>query len=1426
MHFAGPFLVAGKDDKMTMTKKQRQVLVIALIIALLAGMFVPASASYATEVTGEEVITEGDPGEINLTGDELPENSQLLFATSAMSVDTSVQLDTQKKIYYDNWFTSRYRVKVNGEWKVCYCVQPDLYAPPDGSYNPAYGTDVEYDVAKGLYYSYGYPGWTKTTKPVVKKLLSQYGDKDWNLNSSDDCYSLCHILLSYYYDDVSANSADAFMGVDADTRNIIRALASQIKTDTETFPDIPRTAEACEVSFTADGKSGDGITVELEKDAWNSSKAIQTTPTIKLKGYRDNSVNLTVPEGATMYMTVDGETTKYTAGTTVEVFVGDPFYFTAPETKTGTWSSGTLKANIAEFTAYMIKVTGKQNMAFAGVDNADTTSLKIDWIDEGEGKLIKVTENPEITKDNAYYSLANGEFKVYKDDGTLYKTMETNADGIAMMEGVPYGTYTVRETKAPTGHALNETAQKVVIDSPRLVEFSFSDLAQNDIISIVLYKADSETKHVSNLGMIPQHGATLEGAEFEIKFYGKNLNTPKALVPEDNTVLAQWKVRTDARGEAKLSEEYLVDGYDNSKFYRNSKGEICLPLGVVTIQETKAPDGYLLNDKIVTKYITAEGTTETVKTFAEPTVYNQIKRGDFEFIKVSDGTMKRLSDVAFKVTALEKDGKPTNDGESHIIVTDENGYFSSAAAWVPHTQKTNANDAAWDGKRIDDSKLDADAGLWFGPDHECNNSQGSLPYGTYRLDELRCEGNIGHKLLKGVEFTISRDGVTVDLGTLTDDHIIIETTAKDADTGRSEAYARKDFVLTDTVEYSGLEKGLTYTLKGVLMDKATGQPLLIDGKQVTSEKEFVTADKTGTVDVAFTFNASKLAGRDVVVFETLFEDEFKIAIHEDIDDEGQTISFRDPKLDTVALGKDTGIHEMLAGDKVTVRDTIKLENLIVGEKVTVTGCIVDKETGEPIKNAFGKAVTETKTFSPEKEDEKVSMDFTFDAKELAGKSVVVMQTLSWNGIEVTSHKDLADADQTIVFPEIGTTAADTETGIPNSFADSEVTITDIVSYENLIKGHTYVMVGTLIDKETGKALIVDGQAVQVEKEFVAEETSDTVEMQFTFDGSALKGKEVVVFEDCFYEDKLVAVHADINDEGQTIWFPEIGTTAVDSETNSHNSNPDTQVTIKDTVSFKNLIKGVTYKVSGKLMDQETGQPLLINGQEVTSEKEFTAEAADGTVELGFTFDGSVLKGKAVVVFEDLYYQDKLVAVHADITDEGQTVSFPEIGTTATDKEDGDKKLTSEGKVTIIDRVTYKGLEVGQKFVVKGKLIDKTTGQPLLIDGKEVTSEKTFTASEADGTVEVKFTFDASSLGDKDVVVFEKLFHAESAIEVAQHEDPADEGQTVKFVTPPPVPQTGDDSTIGFFIALATMAAAATLYTGFWRRKKKEDDSDE
>lgn len=268
-----------------------------------------------------------------------------------------------------------------------------------------------------------------------------------------------------------------------------------------------------------------------------------------------------------------------------------------------------------------------------------------------------------------------------------------------------------------------------------------------------------------------------------------------------------------------------------------------------------------------------------------------------------------------------------------------------------------------------------------------------------------------------------------------------------------------------------------------------------------------------------------------------------------------------------------------------------------------------------------------------------------------------------------------------------------------------------------------------------------------------------------------------------YRDKLeVCAHADIEDEDQTVTFsekPEIKTTA--TVNGEKKAEPKGEVTITDTVSYTGLPPGKTYKLSGVLMDKSSGAALLVDGQQVTAEKAFTPENASGSVEITFTFDASDFAGKSVVVFETLYHEGKEVAVHADITDEGQTVEFkkpdePQIKTTAT--ANGEKKAEPVGEVTIKDTVSYTGLTPGKTYKLSGVLMDKGTGEKLLVGEKEVTAEKEFTPENANGTEEITFTFDASALTGKSVVVFETLTF--EGKEVAVHADINDEGQTVEF----------------------------------------------
>ena len=235
-------------------------------------------------------------------------------------------------------------------------------------------------------------------------------------------------------------------------------------------------------------------------------------------------------------------------------------------------------------------------------------------------------------------------------------------------------------------------------------------------------------------------------------------------------------------------------------------------------------------------------------------------------------------------------------------------------------------------------------------------------------------------------------------------------------------------------------------------------------------------------------------------------------------------------------------------------------------------------------------------------------------------------------------------------------------------------------------------------------------------------------------------------------------------------------------------DPLDKVTLTDTVSYTGLVPGKEYKVTGVLMDKETGEKLLVDGKEIIAETVFVPETKNGSVDVTFIFDATGLHGKEIVVFEDLYRENVLLATHADISDEGQTVRIrnPKIHTTAT--ADGKKEITAD-KITITDVVSYKDLTPGKEYKLTGVLMNKATNDKLLIDGKEITAEATFTPKATTGEVEMTFTFDARELtAETEVVVFETLYR--DKLEFATHADITDGDQTVKIL-----PLHGSISTI-------------------------------
>ena len=442
---------------------------------------------------------------------------------------------------------------------------------------------------------------------------------------------------------------------------------------------------------------------------------------------------------------------------------------------------------------------------------------------------------------------------------------------------------------------------------------------------------------------------------------------------------------------------------------------------------------------------------------------------------------------------------------------------------------------------------------------------------------------------------------------------------------------------------------------------------------------------------------------------------------------------------------------------------------------------MNQETGKKLLDKNGKEITSEKEFTAESKNGSIDIEFTFDSSLLAGKTTVVFEDLYNENVRVAFHTDIKDEGQTVHYPEIHTTATDKASQTHTGTVDEQTTITDKVDYKNLVIGNTYEVRGVLMDKTTGNELLdKDKKEITATKKFTAEKPDGTVELAFTFDSSLLTGKSVVVFEDLYNENIKVAFHTDIRDEGQTVHYPEIHTTATDAVTKTHTAAPDSKTTIIDKVDYKNLVQGESYEVSGIIMDKTTGEALTDkNGNTITSKTAFKAEKADGSIDVTFTFDSTLLEDKSVVVYEDLYSGNAKVTSHADITDEGQTVNFPKIQTTATDKNTFTHTGMIAEKTTITDKVDYSNLTIGEKYKLSGVLMNQETGKKLLDkDGKEITSEKEFTAESKDGSIDIEFTFDSSLLAGKTTVVFEDLYNEK--IRVASHADIKDEEQSVHF----------------------------------------------
>lgn len=1042
------------------------------------------------------------------------------------------------------------------------------------------------------------------------------------------------------------------------------------------------------------------------------------------------------------------------------------------------------------------------------------TQCLITFHNKGKMRLKKRSSNPGISDNNPCYSLEGATYGVYSDSGCTQQvgTLTCNASGDSNEIDIAPGTYYVKETKAGKSYALDEGVHKVNVSGGQTATVNVSDAPQNDPADMLVAKVDSETGKASPLG-----AGTLAGAEFTVKYYDGFYTQDN--LPENAT--RTWVLKTDKDGStgllaAKLDPStYYVSG---DSFYTSADAKrYTLPLGTVTIQETKAPAGYLLSDSTVhLQQITSNTSSEFVSTFVEPsedapTVREQVKRGDVAFNKVHGEDMTGLAGVPFKITS-----KTT--GESHIAITDVNGILTTEASACPHTQNTNGNDAALNADgTVDESKLSIDNGLWFSGSKDAqtaaDDAKGALPYDTYTFEELRCSANDSLNLVK-FEVTVSCDAYTIDRGTVDDNPIEIGTTATDGADGDHKLLASNQAEIVDSVSYKGLKKGTEYELQGTLMDAETGEALKgMDGKDITATAKFTPKASSGKQKVKFEFDATLLGGHNAVVFERLYLDGKIQASHEDPEDEDQTVEFLPVEIGTTATDAADGDKAIGVGKAVTVEDEVSYKNLATGREYTVTGTLMDSVTGEPIKDAEGNTVTASTTFEPEDTEGKVKVTFSVDTSTLSNKKLVVFEKLEADGNEIARHEDLTDEGQTVevVPPEIKTSAADGADGDKEVTAEGKATIVDTVKYTGLVPGTEYELQGTLMDAETGGALKgADGKEITASAKFTPQAQDGTQDVTFTFDASELGGAKTVVFEKLFVDGTLIGSHEDPNDQDQTVEIsPSLKTTAATIQ-GSKVVKPEDEVAIVDTVHLKGLRPGQSYTLTASINKKADGTQLTLTDVK----------------------DVSTLVGNGIRKGSDAGTSDTdLSKALVDVTGTGSFVNIPE-GAKLTKNDDGTYTLTVPGATKdAVDIVTK--LSGGQVKLVASDKDDKAVGDNTATEAESTGKNSTpgtyeviangqvrFTPAVSDLDVDVPMVFKASDVAGQQAVVFESLQRDTDGKEISKETDLEDTDQTIDIENTPEGKNLEQTGNWVLYAAIAAGIAACIAGIFLILRKRK------
>lgn len=528
----------------------------------------------------------------------------------------------------------------------------------------------------------------------------------------------------------------------------------------------------------------------------------------------------------------------------------------------------------------------------------------------GNAKVKKTTANEIVTNGNAMYSIVGATFGIFLDQNCSNQigTLTTNENGDTNEVEVTAGTVYIKELSAPKGYKLDTTARSLKVEAGKTAVLNVSDVPKVTERLVDLFKIDMETGKATAQG-----NAALSGAEFTWHyydgFYTKDNLPEKAIRTWVTKTVAEKSSDGSIRYVTKMSDAYKVSG---DAFYIQNEKSV-LPLGTLTVEETKAPDGYLLDGA----YMQAGDSTEQIKGM----YLTQITE-DGELAVLSGSNQYSVSDQVIRGgVKIQKRDLETKDTKAQGSATLKDTAFAIISL--------NENSVLVEGKLY--KKNETVKTIQTGIDGIATTTTDLLPYGKYKLEETKAPEGYLTDGAKAIEFSITENGKIVDL---TDESHSIYNQIKRGDlegvkigagthkrlanvpfkitskttgeshivvtdkNGKKEIEAGKDLTIVDTVTLEGLEIGTKYKLSGWQMIKEENAKLIIDGKEVTNDYEF-TADKENMeVQIEFTFDGSTLGRKQLVTFEELYditnlEEPKKVTEHKEINDEGQTVTIKE-----------------------------------------------------------------------------------------------------------------------------------------------------------------------------------------------------------------------------------------------------------------------------------------------------------------------------------------------------------------------------------------------------------------------------------------------------------------------------------------------------------------------------------------------------